>query len=71
MYYGHWLHSGQIVTLESEGGVKCRVKGVEREWGLLVVEELGWELRATGKIWTLQTDCNSFDFLKGLVRRKA
>lgn len=70
MYYGYWLHSGQIVTLESEGGVQCRVKGVEREWGLLVVEELGWELRPTGKIWTLQTDSNSFDFLRGLVRRK-
>lgn len=69
MYYGHWLHSGQIVTLESEG-VMCRIKEVEREWGLLVVEELGWELRPTGKILTLQTDSNSFDFLKGLIRRK-
>lgn len=69
MYYGHWLHSGQIVELESEG-IKCRIKGVEREWGLLVVEELGWELRPTGRITTLETDSNSFDFFKGLIRRK-
>ncbi|CAD6566330.1 MAG: biotin holocarboxylase synthetase [Alectoria sarmentosa] len=70
MYYKHWLHTDQIVTLEAEGGVRARIKGITRDWGLLIVEELGWEDRATGKIWTLQSDSNSFDFFKGLLKRK-
>lgn len=70
MYYKHWLHTDQIVTLEAEGGVRARIKGITRDWGLLLAEELGWEDRATGKIWTLQSDSNSFDFFKGLVKRK-
>jgi biotin---protein ligase len=69
-YYGNWLHSEQIVTLEAEGGVRARIKGVTRDWGLLVAEELGWEDRRTGKTWALQSDSNSFDFFKGLVKRK-
>lgn len=71
LYYKHWLHTDQIVTLEAEGGVRARIKGITRDWGLLLAEELGWEDRATGKIWTLQSDSNSFDFFKGLVKRKA
>lgn len=70
LYYRHWLHTDQIVTLEAEGGVRARIKGITRDWGLLLAEELGWEDRATGKIWTLQSDSNSFDFFKGLVKRK-
>lgn len=70
MYYKHWLHTDQIVTLEAEGGVRARIKGITRDWGLLLAEELGWEDRATGKTWTLQSDSNSFDFFKGLVKRK-
>lgn len=70
MYYRHWLHTDQIVTLEAEGGVRAQIKGITRDWGLLIAEELGWEDRGTGKLWTLQTDSNSFDFFKGLVRRK-
>ena len=70
MYYKHWLHTDQIVTLEAEGGVRARIKGITRDWGLLLVEELGWEDRATGKISTLQSDSNSFDFFKGLIKRK-
>lgn len=70
MYYRHWLHTDQIVTLEAEGGVKAQIKGITRDWGLLIAEELGWEDRGTGKLWTLQTDSNSFDFFKGLVKRK-
>lgn len=64
----------QIVTLEEEGGAKARIKGITRDYGLLLAEELttAWDgsLRATGKVWQLQSDSNSFDFLKGLVRRK-
>jgi len=69
-YYKHWLHTDQIVTLEQEGGVRARIKGITSDWGQLKAEELGWEDRPTGKVWELQSDSNSFDFLKGLLRRK-
>ncbi|KAF1986981.1 class II aaRS and biotin synthetase [Aulographum hederae CBS 113979] len=70
LYLQHWLHSDQIVTLETEGGVKARIRGVTRDWGLLLAEELGWQDRPTGKLVSLQSDSNSFDFFKGLVKRK-
>lgn len=69
-YYEAWLHSNQIVTLEMHEGVRARIKGITRDWGLLVAEELGWEDRGTGRMVQLQSDSNSFDFLKGLIRRK-
>ncbi|KAI5236877.1 biotin holocarboxylase synthetase [Aureobasidium subglaciale] len=69
-YYRNWLHSGQIVTLEQEGGVRARITGITGDWGLLVAEELGWEDRPTGRKWELQSDSNSFDFFKGLLKRK-
>ena len=70
MYYKHWLHTDQIVTLEAEGGIKARIKGITTDWGLLIAEELGWEDRPTGKVVQLQSDSNSFDFFKGLLKRK-
>ena len=71
LYYTHWLHMDQIVTLESQDGApRARIKGITRDFGLLVAEELGWEDRPTGRRWELQSDSNSFDFFKGLVRRK-
>lgn len=70
LYYKHWLHTDQIVTLEQEGGARARIKGITSDWGLLRAEELGWEDKPTGKMWELQTDSNSFDFLKGLLKRK-
>ncbi|EXJ90358.1 biotin apo-protein ligase [Capronia coronata CBS 617.96] len=70
MYYEHWLHMDQIVTLEAEGGQRARIRGITRDYGLLIAEELGWEDRETGRRWTLQSDANSFDFFKGLVKRK-
>lgn len=69
-YYEAWLHTGQIVTLETHGGARARIKGITRDWGLLLAEELGWEDRGTGRMVSLQSDSNSFDFFKGLVRRK-
>ncbi|RDA91212.1 hypothetical protein CP533_3386 [Ophiocordyceps camponoti-saundersi (nom. inval.)] len=69
-YYRHWLHTGQLVSLEAEGGVRARILGITRDWGMLRAEETDAEGRGTGKIWTLQSDENSFDFWKGLVRRK-
>ena len=58
------------MTLEAEGGFRARILGITRDWGLLRVEELGWEDRGTGRVWELQSDSNSFDFFRGLVRRK-
>ncbi|KAG8530034.1 uncharacterized protein KY384_005516 [Bacidia gigantensis] len=69
-YYKYWLHSDQVVTLETEGGARARIKGISSDWGLLVAEELGQNDRATGKRFQLQSDSNSFDFFKGLVKRK-
>ena len=69
-YYKHWLHNGQIVTLESEGGARARVMGITMDWGMLRVEELGPGDKPTGRVWKLQSDENSFDFWKGLVRTK-
>ncbi len=69
-YYTHWLHDGQVITLESEGGQKARVVGITMDWGMLKVEELGPGDRPTGRVWKLQSDENSFDFWKGLVRAK-
>ena len=69
-YYDAWLHTDQIVTLEMHDGVRARIKGITRDWGLLLAEELGWEDRGTGRVVQLQSDSNSFDFFKGLIRRK-
>ena len=74
-YYQHWLHSNQIVTLEAEGGVRARVVGITRDWGMLMAQEVAGDgssgaLRPTGKVWALQSDENSFDFWRGLVKRK-
>lgn len=69
-YYRHWLHTGQLVTLEAEGNVHARVIGITRDWGMLHVEQTDREGRGMGKMWALQSDENSFDYWKGLVRRK-
>jgi biotin--protein ligase len=69
-YYDHWLHGRQIVTLEAEGGVRARIVGITTDWGMLKAEELGRDDKPTGKMWALQSDENSFDFFRGLVKRK-
>lgn len=69
LYYKHWLHSGQVVVLETEGGAQARIKGVTRDWGLLLADEV-IEGRGAGKMFALQSDNNSFDFFKGLIKRK-
>ncbi|KAF1959748.1 biotin apo-protein ligase-like protein [Byssothecium circinans] len=71
-YYEHWLHGGQVVAVETEevSGVRALIRGITRDWGLLLAEELGWEDRPTGRLVALQSDSNSFDFFRGLVRRK-
>ncbi|KAI8273928.1 Biotin--protein ligase [Colletotrichum sp. SAR11_57] len=69
-YYRHWLHSGQTVTLEQEAGARARIVGITRDWGLLKAVEVDRDGRETGRMWALQSDENSFDFWKGLVKRK-
>ncbi|KAF6816364.1 biotin-protein ligase ligase [Colletotrichum sojae] len=69
-YYRHWLHSGQVVTLEAEAGARARIVGITRDWGMLKAVEVDAEGRETGRNWALQSDENSFDFWKGLVKRK-
>ena len=63
-------NSDQIVTVESEGGLRARIKGITRDWGLLFAEELDRDERSTGHMIALQSDSNSFDFFKGLIKRK-
>ncbi|GKT65743.1 biotin-protein ligase ligase [Colletotrichum tofieldiae] len=69
-YYAHWLHSGQNVTLEAEAGAKAKVVGITRDWGMLKAVEVDSLGRETGRMWALQSDENSFDFWRGLVKRK-
>lgn len=68
---GGWV-SGAGYGPRTEGE-KCRVRGISADWGLLVVEEVIGEEgreRGTGRTWELQSDSNSFDFFKGLLKRK-
>jgi biotin---protein ligase len=74
-YYSHWLHDDQVITLEAEDGMpRARIKGITSDYGLLIAEELeddsAGRWRGTGRMWRLQSDSNSFDFFKGLVKRK-
>ncbi|KAF9873315.1 biotin apo-protein [Colletotrichum karsti] len=69
-YYRLWLHSEQKVTLEAEAGARAKIVGITRDWGLLKAVEVDRDGRETGRMWALQSDENSFDFWKGLVRRK-
>lgn len=62
MYYDDWLHMDQVVTLEEEG-TRARVKGITRDYGLLIAEEL-----ETRREVQLQSDSNSFDFFRGLSK---
>lgn len=70
LYYASWLHTDQIVTVESENNVRAQIKGITRDYGLLIAEELGWQDRPTGRKITLMSDSNSFDFFNGLLKRK-
>lgn len=69
-YYDCWLHGNQIVTLEQEAGARAKIVGITRDWGMLMAQELGRDDKPTGKMWALQSDENSFDFFKGLLKRK-
>lgn len=69
LYYKTWLHSGQRVTIEEkhEGQsveeIVVTVQGLTSSGYLLATDE-------DNKSYELHPDGNSFDFFKGLVRRK-
>ncbi|QIW95722.1 hypothetical protein AMS68_001240 [Peltaster fructicola] len=46
-YYSDWLHTDQVVTLETENGARARIKGITKDWGLLIAEELGTDSSTT------------------------
>lgn len=70
LYYSMWLHTGQIVSLESTSGAKARITGVTLDYGLLRTEELNFSGDTTGRKFDLQPDGNSFDMFKGLIKSK-
>jgi len=60
-------------VLEMEGGARARVKGITLEHGLLRAEEVtgeGDDEKKSGRVFTLQSDGNSFDFFNGLLKVK-
>ena len=63
-----------MVTLETEGGLRARIKGISTDWGQLVAEEIlggdGVERERAGRRIELLSDGNSFDFFRGLIRKK-
>ncbi|KAG6526451.1 hypothetical protein ZIOFF_016436 [Zingiber officinale] len=69
LYYKTWLHSGQEVVIEEkqEGQpdekIIVTVQGLTSDGYLLAIDE-------DDKSYALHPDGNSFDFFKGLVRRK-
>ncbi|URE36884.1 Biotin/lipoate A/B protein ligase family [Musa troglodytarum] len=70
LYYKTWLHSGQKVVIEEkqegqpEESIIVTVQGLTSSGYLLAVGE------EDDKSYELHPDGNSFDFFKGLVRRK-
>jgi biotin--protein ligase len=68
-YHDNWLHTGQIVTLESKGGVRARIKEMAND-GTLCADEVDGHGTETGISCNLQSDQNSFDFFKGLIKTR-
>ncbi|KAJ2619590.1 biotin holocarboxylase synthetase, partial [Coemansia sp. RSA 1358] len=66
IYYKHWLHTGQIVTLADQDYEKAKIAGLCPTSGLLKVNSLV----NPGRVYELQPDGNSFDMLQGLISRK-
>lgn len=70
LYYKRWLHTNKIVTLEQHNNTKAVIRGITRDFGMLVVEEVDRDNRPVGRRIELQPDGNSFDMFKGLLKRK-
>ena len=72
-YYKRWLHEGQIVSIEN-GITRGRIMGIscaDGGSGGLIVDEVDLEDRSLHrKMVEVIADGNSFDMMKGLLRRK-
>ena len=65
------VRSNEVVTLNSiERAPRARIIGITRDWAYLRAEEIDEQDRGTGRMHDLQPDGNSFDFFRGLVKRK-
>ncbi|KAI1735089.1 biotin-protein ligase [Xylaria scruposa] len=70
-YLQNWLHSDQIVTIESiDGAPRGRIVGISSTTSYLLVQELGNNNQPTGQIHELGPDGNSFDFFHGLLKSR-
>jgi biotin---protein ligase len=73
-YYKRWLHTGQIVAIEN-GIARGRIMGIsccDGESGGLLIDEVDIAGRSLRRgIVEVVPDGNSFDMMKGLLRRKA
>ena len=72
-YYARWLHERQIVSIEN-GMARGQIKGIschDGGSGGLLVDEVDLQGRSLGKnVVEVIADGNSFDMMKGLLRRK-
>jgi len=72
-YYQRWLHTGQIVSVE-HGMARGRITGINFEEGGsggLIIDEVDLQGRSLGKKpLEVIADGNSFDMMKGLLRKK-
>jgi len=69
-YYRRWLHSGQTIVLEEKqehnsevSHVPLKIQGLTPSGYLRAVDD-------ASETYELHPDGNSFDFLKGLMRKK-
>ncbi|KAK9448834.1 biotin-protein ligase [Limtongia smithiae] len=70
LYYSRWLHSNAVVQLDMYDSARARILGISTDYGMLVVEEISRDGAPTGRRYTLQPDGNSFDMMKGLLKKK-
>ncbi|KAI8052146.1 biotin-protein ligase [Syncephalis plumigaleata] len=72
LYHQYWLHSGQIVTLKDQGGIRARIQGITPDYGLLetVAVDIDGNELSPRQIYTLQPDGNSFDMMHNMISNK-
>jgi len=68
IYYKRWLHTDQIVNLETHGNQKARIIGIN-ESGYLKASTIRYDDNLE-EIITLEPGGNSFDMMKGMISRK-
>ena len=72
-YYERWLHEGQIVSIEN-GITRGKIMGIscaDGGSGGLIVDEVDLQGISMGRrVVEVIADGNSFDMMKGLLRRK-